>query len=112
MKIYETGIIFDPQIEESQFDKEIEKVESLIKNNDGRIIDINRRGLRHLAYEIKKQQQGYYVFIVFEGNGTIPQKIEKSFLVNESVIRFMTVIADWFKEAPEEEETSPETTAS
>lgn len=95
MKVYESGIILDPQLEDSQIDKHVEQVESLIKSNGGKILEINRWGMRRLAYEIQKKQQGYYVFFVFEGEGPIPQQLEKAYLLNESIIRFMTVVADW-----------------
>ncbi|MBU1320199.1 MAG: 30S ribosomal protein S6 [candidate division Zixibacteria bacterium] len=105
MKLYETGIILDPQLEESQFDKEIEQFESLITTNGGKIVDVNRWGIRRLAYEINKKQQGFYVFIQFEGDGTIPSKLEKAFLLNENVVRFMTVVPDWLGEDQEETRT-------
>ena len=96
MRIYETGIILDPQLEESNFDTQIEQVETIIKSNGGRILEVNRWGMRRLAYQISKKQQGYYVFIVFEGAGAIPQKLEQAYALNESIMRFMTVAADWY----------------
>lgn len=106
MKLYETGIILDPQLEESQFDKEIEQVQSLITTNGGKIVDVNRWGVRRLAYEIAKRQQGFYVFIQYESDGTVPGKLEKAFLLNENVIRFMTVVPDWLGDESEEGEPS------
>lgn len=106
MKIYESGIILDPQLEESQFDKQIEQVESLIKASDGKILEVNRWGMRRLAYEINKKQQGFYVFFVFEGDSTIPQKLEKAYVLNESIVRFMTVVAESYEPAPERDEAA------
>lgn len=103
MKLYETGIILDPQLEESQFDQNIEQVQSIITNNGGKIVDVNRWGIRRLAYEIQKKQQGFYVFIQYEGDGSIPGKLEKAFLLNESVLRFLTVVPDWMIDRQAEE---------
>lgn len=97
MKVYESGIILDPQLEESNFDKQIEQVESLINSNGGKVLEVNRWGMRRLAFEINKKQQGYYVFFVFQGDGSIPQKLERSYILNESIMRFMTVVAEWYE---------------
>ncbi len=96
MRIYETGIILDPQLEESNFDKEIEQVEKIIKANGGKVLEVNRWGTRRLAYEIDNRQQGFYVFVIFEGEGNVPQKLEQAYILNESIMRFMTVLAEWY----------------
>jgi len=101
MKVYESGIILDPQLEESQFDKQIEQVESLIKASGGKILEVNRWGMRRFAYEINKKPQGYYVFFVFESDGTVPQKLENAYNLNESILRFITVLAESY-EAPQD----------
>lgn len=111
MKIYESGIILDPQLEESQFDKHIEQVESLIKTNGGKILEINRWGMRRLAYEINKKQQGFYVFFVFESDHTIPQKLERAYGLNESIVRFMTVVAESYEPESEKDEAASERAA-
>jgi small subunit ribosomal protein S6 len=108
VKLYETGIILDPQLEESQFDKEIEQVQTLITSNGGKVTDVNRWGVRRLAYEIAKRQQGFYVFVQYESDGTVPGKLEKAFLLNENVIRFMTVVPDWLGDEEEEKGSSDE----
>ncbi len=105
MKVYESGIILDPELEDSQIDKQVEQVESLIKSKGGKILEINRWGMRRLAYEIQKKKQGYYVFFVFEGEGPMPQQLEKAYLLNETIMRFMTVVADW--EGGEEKADQP-----
>ncbi len=106
MKLYETGIIYDPTLEDSQFDKQIEQVETIIKSNGGKIVDVSRWGMRRLAYEIRKKQQGFYVFFQYESDGTVPGKLEKSFLINESIMRFMTVVPDWIQTETGEEKAA------
>jgi small subunit ribosomal protein S6 len=83
MKLYETGIILSSLLEESQITRQTEQIQSLITDNGGKIIDVDRWGMRKLAYEIKKMQQGFYVFFRYEADGSVPQKLEKAFQVNE-----------------------------
>jgi len=105
MRLYETGIILDPQLEESQFDREVEDIKGLISSNGGEIKNVNRWGIKRLAYTINKKQQGYYTFFVYESEGGVPKALEKSFALNENVMRFMTVRADWLEGAEQEEQS-------
>jgi small subunit ribosomal protein S6 len=112
MKLYETGVIIDSQLEESQINQQIEQLESLINNNGGKIVKIDRWGMRRLAYEIKKRQQGFYVFISYESESVVPQKIEQAFRVNESVLRFMTIVPDGADDGSDEAAAGAESTTS
>ena len=42
MSLYETGLIFDPQLDEAGFDEELKKVTDLIEANSGKIEKIDR----------------------------------------------------------------------
>ena len=107
MKLYETGVILSSLLEESQITKQTEQIQSLITDNGGKIVDVDRWGMRKLAYEINKMQQGFYVFFRYEADGSVPQKLEKAFQVNESVLRFLTTVPDKTQESPKpSEETS------
>ena len=108
MKLYETGVIFSSQLEESQITQQTEQVQSLITDNGGKIVDVDRWGMRKLSYEIKKMQQGFYVFFRYEANGNVPQKLEKAFQVNESVLRFLTTIPDKAEESQKPSEGAAE----
>jgi len=105
VKFYETGLIFTPQLDESEFDNEIKKITDLIESNSGKIEKIDRWGIRRLAYEIKKKTQGYYTFVYYTSPTDVPGKIETMLRINENCLRFMTIVPE-FKpeiEKPERE---------
>ncbi len=106
MKFYETGLIFTPQLDESEFDNEIKKITDLIESNSGKIEKVDRWGIRRLAYEIKKKTQGYYTFIYYTSPTDVPGKIETMLRINENCLRFMTIVPDFEPEfeRPEREE--------
>ena len=106
MKFYETGLIFTPQLDESEFDNEIKKITDLIESNSGKIEKVDRWGIRRLAYEIKKKTQGYYTFIFYTSPTDVPGKIETMLRINENCLRFMTIVPDFQPEfeRPEREE--------
>ena len=102
MRLYETIFILDPTLDEHSLEKEIKKVEDLITNQKGSIIKTEKWGTRRLSYPINKKMQGFYTLIYFEGDGNIPSELERAYKLNESCIRYLTVVseakADRFKE--------------
>ena len=93
MKVYETTFIMDPQLQEEGWEKAISKYSDIIAR-DGAIQRTERWGLRRMAYPIKKRVQGYYVHVVHESATSVPRELERQFLLDESCLRYLTVIAD------------------
>jgi small subunit ribosomal protein S6 len=91
---YETTFIIDSVLKPEEIDGIIGKVERFITNNGGQIGEIQRWGKRRLAYEIKKRQYGYYVHIQFEALGSLVQLLEREYQLNESILRYLTVLMD------------------
>lgn len=94
MKFYETGLIFDPQLDDAGFDGEIKKVTDIIESNSGNIEKVDRWGIRRLAYQIKKRSQGFYTFIYYNAPTEVPRMIESMLRINENCLRFMTIVPD------------------
>lgn len=94
MRLYETTFITDSQLSDSEIDAEIKKVEDVIKSNGGEIVEIQRWGVRRLAYEIKHKRQGFYAHFLYRAPSPVPGLLETAFRVNERVIRFLNVMSD------------------
>jgi small subunit ribosomal protein S6 len=69
----------------------IERSQTIITDRKGVIAKVDKWGKRHLAYEIKKQRDGYYFLIDFAGDGAIINEIERNYKIDDRVIKFMTV---------------------
>ncbi len=93
MSTYETVFVLDPSLDDSRIQKEIEKAEELITSRKGKIIKTEKWGLKKFAYPIKKKVQGFYTLIRFEGDGNVPTELERSFRLNESCLRYLTVVS-------------------
>ncbi len=104
MRLYETIFILDPTLDEHSIEKEIKKVEDLITNQKGSIVKTDKWGTRRLSYPISKKMQGFYTLIYFEGDGNIPSELEKAYKLNESCIRYLTVVSEEKAERFKEEE--------
>jgi small subunit ribosomal protein S6 len=108
LKQYETALIFDAQLEETEFENELQKVISLIESNSGKIVKTDRWGVRKLAYPIKKHPQGYYTFVYYEAPPDIPRMIETNLRINENCLRFMTIVPEFPFEFESEKSQSRE----
>ncbi|MGB8656885.1 MAG: 30S ribosomal protein S6 [Candidatus Zixiibacteriota bacterium] len=94
MRVYETVFILDPSLDEHTVEKEIKKVEDLITGQKGKIVKTEKWGTRRLAYPIQKKMQGHYTLIYFEGDGNIPTDLERAYKLNESCLRYLTVVSE------------------
>jgi small subunit ribosomal protein S6 len=93
-KNYESYIILDGNLEDNPVDELIGKYENLLKKNDVEIKNIDRIGRRRLAYAIKKKLNGYYICFEIKANPDFIAKLEKSYKLDENVLRYLNVYMD------------------
>ena len=93
MNLYETTFIVDAQLKDEGWDPLVEKYSAIITQN-GSIKQLDRWGVRRLAYEINKQTHGYYVHVIHESDPSVPKELERQFKLDENCMRHLTVIAD------------------
>lgn len=94
MNKYELAVVVSAKIEDDERAQVIEKVKALIERFGGQISDVDEWGKRRLAYEIQKMKEGYYYFIQFEGETTVPAELEERLRIEETVLRFLCVKQD------------------
>ena len=93
MNRYETVFIINPNVEETGVKALIEKFSNLI-NNDGKVEKVDELGKKRLAYEIKKQKEGFYVVINFEANPELIKELERIYRITDEVMKFIVVRKD------------------
>lgn len=91
MRHYETTYILRPNIGEEQFTEIIDRTNALITNDNGTIISVDRWGMKKLAYEIKKEVQGYYVNVNYAAPGHTIEELERIFRIDDRLLRFLTI---------------------
>ncbi len=90
MRAYEVLYIIKP-LEEEQTEAVIEKFKSLIENNGGEIVSLDKWGKRKLAYEIKHNREGYYVLIKFNGTPETAAELDRVFRITDEILKFMII---------------------
>jgi small subunit ribosomal protein S6 len=91
MKGYETTYIIDSQLSDEEIEARIKRYEQFLQSHGAEIVTLNRWGLRRLAYDIQRRQQGYYVFIQYQANGGLIRELEREFELDEGILRYLTV---------------------
>lgn len=91
MRHYETTYILRPGLGEEQFSEIVDRSNAIITDDQGVIIDLDRWGLRRLAYEINKEIQGYYVHVNYAGTPAAVAELERIFRIDDRVLRYLTI---------------------
>ncbi len=91
---YETTFIVNASLEDTQVDAVANHIQEVITRNGGDISAVNRWGRKRLAYTIKKKNNGFYVNIEFSALGPVIGQLERNFLLEENVLRFLTIRLD------------------
>jgi small subunit ribosomal protein S6 len=94
MNSYETTLIFDPQLQDEGWSEAVARYSNIIAERQGEVKRTDLWGLRRLAYPIRKQTQGYYVQFVHESPADVPREIERRCLLDETCLRYLTVVGD------------------
>lgn len=90
MKKYETVIIIGGNTTEEERKTVINKVKDYISKN-GILEETEELGLKRLAYEVKKQNQGYYYVINFELKSEDIYELERIYRITDEILKFIVV---------------------
>ena len=93
MRQSEVGVIFHPDLE-MDLENVTKKVETVITGLGGKVIATDSWGKRKLAYPIKKQDWGLYVFMQIELDGSQVQQLDSTLRITDEVIRYIVVSLD------------------
>ena len=88
---YETMFIVKPTLTEEETQAQIATVKENIEKNGGEIVAVEDMGTRNLAYEIEKQKRGYYYVVYFKAPTDAITELERTYRVNEEIIRFIFI---------------------
>jgi small subunit ribosomal protein S6 len=92
--IYETTFIVNASLDDPQIDAIIDKVQEVITKNNGEIMELAKWGRKRFAYPIKKKNNGFYVVVEFSSTGDLVARLERHFLLEENIIRFLIIGLD------------------
>jgi small subunit ribosomal protein S6 len=84
---YESLFILNPELDEAGLEVEIDFIKKLFEKS-GKVKEVNRWGLKRLAYIIKKQVNGYFVLFNYELKPEVISMLKEDFKIRDGILRF------------------------
>lgn len=91
INIYESAVIISAALDDELIETEISRIKETITNNGGEIREIENWGRKRLAYMVEKSKIGYYVIFRFNAPSSLVSKLERYYVLNENIIRYLTI---------------------
>ena len=89
MREYELLVLGKGTLSESEQKNLTADIEKTISEGKGTVEKLEDWGKRDLAYEIRKQKEGYYTLFHFVAPEDFPKKLEKKLSINENILRYL-----------------------
>jgi small subunit ribosomal protein S6 len=93
-RLYETTFIVNASLDDAQVETTIGRVQETITKNGGEVAALNKWGRKRLAYPINKKTNGFYVNIEFKAPGSLLAQLERSYQLDEMILRYLTIHLD------------------
>jgi len=91
---YETIYILRPDASTDQIHDVNTRVRKVIETTEGKLLRVDNWGKRKLAYEIKKELKGIYLYWLYLGSSQLVAEIERNLRMLDLVVRYYTVKVD------------------
>ncbi|MBR4406824.1 MAG: 30S ribosomal protein S6 [Clostridia bacterium] len=91
MKKYEMLYIISAKQTEEQREALIAKVQKMVEDRNGSVENIDKWGMKKLAYPIQFQNEGFYVLMNFEVDPLEIRGLENALNIIEPIVRKMIV---------------------
>jgi small subunit ribosomal protein S6 len=93
LREYETIYILRPDTTNEKVAEVNTRVRGVIESMGGVVLNVDNWGKRKLAYEVKKELKGIYLFWNYLAQPTVVAEFERNMRMLDSVIRYMTIVA-------------------
>ena len=91
---YESSVIINAALDDEQIEVEVSRLKEYIINLGGEIIEVDKWGRKRLAYMVEKSKIGYYAIYRFYAPSNVIAKLERSYILDDNILRFLTIQLD------------------
>lgn len=92
MRNYEVVFIAHPDLDEQALTALVDRVQGWIKDAGGSVENAEVWGKRRMAYRIRKQREGQYVYLYTAMNPGSIQELERNMRLTEAIMRFLVTV--------------------
>lgn len=94
MREYEFNFVVQPEITDEGITRICERFEGIVERAGDIRLHYDEMGRRRLAYEIRNFQKGHYLALHFLSSGKVVPELERAARLDDSILRFLTVLAN------------------
>ena len=91
LREYETVYILKPDTAQDEISQMNARVRQILESMGGKLLDLDNWGKRKLAYEIKKQLKGIYMYWRYLAPSGVVEEVQRNLRMLDTVIRYYTV---------------------
>ncbi len=91
MQFYESIFVVRPSLTDEDTQKIIEKMKGVVEKSGATVLRSENWGKKKLAYEVKRERKGTFIYLHFKSDGGVVSDLERSYRLEDSVIKFLTV---------------------
>ena len=91
---YELAIVVKPLSNEEIKEKVVQKLEKTVTDLEGKLSKFNFLGKRLLAYPIKNNKEGFYIFAKLNMSPKQVSAFDRALNLNTDILRFLRVTED------------------
>ena len=92
MRAYEVMFILPAEADEKLVTTAVDRITKAIEPTGGSVLNIDRWGRRRFAYEIDRQNEGYYVVVAFDAEPSVIAPLERSLVLADEIMRAKVTI--------------------
>jgi small subunit ribosomal protein S6 len=85
-------LILPPEADESVVSGAMDRITKAVSEGGGEVGKVDRWGRRRLAYEIARQNEGYYVVVEFTADPAVIAELERTLHLADEVLRFKVIV--------------------
>jgi len=92
---YETIFIVQPDANQERQDEILKEVKGILSEKKTAVLSEQNWGKKTLAYEIKKNKEGFYYYVKFSSLvAEVPNNLSLFYRRTDAILRFMTLKLD------------------
>jgi len=94
LRVYESIYILQPDLGDEDVDGLVSRINKIVEDNGGKILDIEKWGKRRLAYEVARERYGIYIFFRFEAEAEAVKELERNYRLIGEVKKYIVIRLD------------------
>ncbi len=100
MALYEVVAIVRPDVTNAQAESLLQEISTIAANNNGTVVKSEYWGLRNIAYRMKKNRKGHYLYLDLSIDSTGLNEFNRLVGLHEDIMRALTVRVEAHTEGP------------